>query len=608
MRKTFHHSILTLSAAFLSACAAPAPTQMAAVQPAPAAKPAAPSAPAASANPEAQPDPDQNTLSQSIQDNLTGLALETPADRERIERDARELANSHKSKGSSARRQHAQACQSDEPRDAYEAVFCRLWLEAAGVHHSHSHHATRLSSTRSGRKRLQAIQKGIASGQIEALATVTDSELHEALKKSPAAIKLRPLIENALDNKKCVSSTLLTGLGQRTEEHFPDPDYRDLAEALYARSAECGKDTAAAKGAYRLGLLQIWDQKYNEAAKTLASLSDNRSADDYRSRVVYWRYFCAKQTGDVATRDKMKEVLAKDYHLTLHGLITVGPKPTDNRPSVIFRSVSHPELNPAVRVAEALLAEGDSREAVAALEPLLDELPTAEPAFQLYVGLVLMRTGDSVHKFKLLTGLYRDYPGLISRESLEMLFPLSGFEMVRHYETTADPYLMISLIRQESAFNEHAHSPVGAMGLMQLMPGTARRMERISRNSLYDPNVNIRLGTRFFSRLSTRYGGEAELALAAYNAGPENVDTWQARYPVSNRLLFVDLIPFRETREYVASIARNYFWYKKLYESSPTTAASVPSGAGAPALIPAATERLPSASPEKFTFFKLFDS
>ena len=71
---------------------------------------------------------------------------------------------------------------------------------------------------------------------------------------------------------------------------------------------------------------------------------------------------------------------------------------------------------------------------------------------------------------------------------------------------------------------------------------------------------------RFFSRLNERYGGEAELALAAYNAGPENVDIWQARYPVANRLLFVDLIPFRETREYVASIARNYFWYKKLYE------------------------------------------
>jgi soluble lytic murein transglycosylase len=132
---------------------------------------------------------------------------------------------------------------------------------------------------------------------------------------------------------------------------------------------------------------------------------------------------------------------------------------------------------------------------------------------------------------------------------------------------------------------------MGARGLMQLMPRTARRMERVSKNALYDPKVNIRLGVRFFSHLSHRYGGDAELALAAYNAGPGNVDTWQARYPVDNRLLFVDLIPFRETREYVASIARNYFWYKKLYEEQDGEAA-----------------REPALQPEKSSFSKLFDS
>jgi soluble lytic murein transglycosylase len=545
----------------------------------------------AAISPEPDPTLEQNTLSQSIQEGLTGLALETVADRDRIEREAKTLASARKSRGgSSTRKLRVQACQTDEPRDAIEAVFCRLWLEGSGVKPARAKRRVSLSRTDWGRKRLKELGRAIASGRVDQLAQATDDELAEALKKAPGSAHLRTLIENALDNRSCPSTTLLTGLGLRTEEDFPDSDYRELAEALYSRSAECGNDIPAAKGSYRLGLLQVWAEKYAEAGKTLDRLINNKAAEDYRSRVVYWRYYSAKQSGDVVMRDKMREILAKDYHLTLHGLITVGPKPTDNRPTVAFRSSLRPALNASVRVAEALLAEGATREAVSALEPILDDVGEAEPSFQLYVGLVLMRAGDSIRKFKVLSPLYRETPALLSRESLEMLFPLTRFEMIRSHERIADPFLMISLIRQESAFNDRARSPVGAMGLMQLMPRTARHMERVSRGSLFDPSINIRLGVRFFSGLRRRYNGEPELALAAYNAGPENVDTWKTRYPVSNRLLFVDLIPFRETREYVASIARNYFWYKKLYE--------------------APVEREPSSEPEqrKFAFFKLFDS
>jgi soluble lytic murein transglycosylase len=63
----------------------------------------------------------------------------------------------------------------------------------------------------------------------------------------------------------------------------------------------------------------------------------------------------------------------------------------------------------------------------------------------------------------------------------------------------------------------------------------------------------------------TRYEGDVELALAAYNAGSEVVDKWARRYPVKNRLLFLDLIPYAETRNYVTLIGRNYYWYSKLY-------------------------------------------
>ena len=62
-----------------------------------------------------------------------------------------------------------------------------------------------------------------------------------------------------------------------------------------------------------------------------------------------------------------------------------------------------------------------------------------------------------------------------------------------------------------------------------------------------------------------QYNGDVELTLAAYNAGFSRVDDWKRRYPTENRILFLDLIPFRETRDYVSSILRNYYWYTKLY-------------------------------------------
>ncbi len=133
-----------------------------------------------------------------------------------------------------------------------------------------------------------------------------------------------------------------------------------------------------------------------------------------------------------------------------------------------------------------------------------------------------------------------------------------------------DPYLVASLIRQESEFNPSAISGANAFGLMQLLPSVGRQMAReegigpIATRQLLDPVLNIRLGTRYLRQLLDHFGNVPEYALAAYNAGENRVTDWQSAGPYSGMDEFVESIPFTETRGYVESILRNREIYHEL--------------------------------------------
>jgi soluble lytic murein transglycosylase-like protein len=107
-----------------------------------------------------------------------------------------------------------------------------------------------------------------------------------------------------------------------------------------------------------------------------------------------------------------------------------------------------------------------------------------------------------------------------------------------------DPYLVFCVIEQESQFKQFARSPKGAQGLMQLMPGTARRL---GVRKPYDPAENIMGGTRYLKELMTMFGGRVDLVLASYNAGEGAVMKYGRNVP-----------PYRETREYVKKIGKRY--------------------------------------------------
>jgi soluble lytic murein transglycosylase len=155
----------------------------------------------------------------------------------------------------------------------------------------------------------------------------------------------------------------------------------------------------------------------------------------------------------------------------------------------------------------------------------------------------------------------------------KLLFPQPYWsELVANAQKNGlDPYLVASLIRQESEFNAGVVSHANAYGLMQLLPSVGKSMAKkqgmkgFNANQLLNPNVNLQLGTVNLHLVLDRFGGQAEYALAAYNAGDVPVRQWMAIGDYKDIAEFVESIPYTETREYVQAILRNREIYRALY-------------------------------------------
>jgi soluble lytic murein transglycosylase len=155
-----------------------------------------------------------------------------------------------------------------------------------------------------------------------------------------------------------------------------------------------------------------------------------------------------------------------------------------------------------------------------------------------------------------------------------ILFPEPYWDTIKteSARNNLNPYLVASLIRQESEFNPSVVSYANAYGLMQLLPAVGRQLAReegmthFETFQLLDPETNIKLGTRYLRQMLDKFNGVEEYALAAYNAGDSRVTDWESAGPYTGMDEFVESIPFTQTREYVEAIRRNEETYKAIDE------------------------------------------
>ncbi|OQW46848.1 MAG: hypothetical protein A4S09_02775 [Proteobacteria bacterium SG_bin7] len=168
-----------------------------------------------------------------------------------------------------------------------------------------------------------------------------------------------------------------------------------------------------------------------------------------------------------------------------------------------------------------------------------------------------------------------------AKDLWEASYPLAYQSTVK---TVASDYsvptnFVWSIIRAESQFKADAKSPTGALGLMQIMPNTAKQVARLLKEAnfhtdqLSEPGMNIKIGTRYLGKLLKKYSGQLPLVAAAYNAGPHRIDGWLMTFGSLDTDEFVEHIPFFETREYVKKVVGNYYNYDHIYSGKETNMA-----------------------------------
>ena len=152
----------------------------------------------------------------------------------------------------------------------------------------------------------------------------------------------------------------------------------------------------------------------------------------------------------------------------------------------------------------------------------------------------------------------------------QTLFPIAYKEIISNWSQKhqINPALITSLIRRESRFQTRVKSVAGATGLMQLMPATGAWVANkigLENYSLTNPDDNVNLGTKYLKHIHQLYDNNSLLAVASYNAGPANVNKWINRYGFEDPDVFVETIPFPETKNYVKAVFGGYWNYLRIY-------------------------------------------
>lgn len=356
--------------------------------------------------------------------------------------------------------------------------------------------------------------------------------------------------------------------------------HETAAETFSALQRRIGKDK------YRW--LQFWFTYRSNNMKSALSLLQNVSHQQHPDRdpiaIKYWRARILEKMGNRPDAEKLLQQIASEAPHSFYTIMAV------NKDKNLGRFVSK---IPSIETNDEEAQQRDGSDA--SIEPDHDESEESSPEVEtttIVSEAPNKKLDDIKYTLAGVSGLHDWIMGLQSlttrggiigdpSRGLKGLtetwgandYPLAFYDIVEAEanKRRLDPHLLLSIIRAESRYRKDALSPVGALGLMQIMPFTALRIAedlgdaKFQLNSLLDPQANIAYGAFYFGKLLHFYSDNAAVALAAYNAGPTVVGHWLESCRNCELDEFVDNIPYRETRNYVKKIIGYYSNYKRLH-------------------------------------------
>jgi len=451
----------------------------------------------------------------------------------------------------------------------------------------------------------------LADDEVAALRADLGRALVELRRPGDARAMLEPVTRDGVDLEVAAPALYWTGMAalQSNRPAEAEAAFRTLARRaptsplaeegllrLVERSIEAGRQdrdaelfreffrvgvnsTASELLAVQYGTRQYLAGDWQRAAETFDQYLEGARRASPRQQAAYWAALSHQRRGNAGVAEERLRTAWSEDPLSFYGIlagerlgaavlepdIPAGPSPVPGAGGEIASAMTRLRLHQVVPTPGSFVFE---------LERLQQHF---------------FRRGDAAYDFAeaLLEGefpiqsvvlgreIHRREGGAWNLRLMRIVFPFPYRDViVREARAQGlDPFFVAGLIRQESMFHASIGSSAGAIGLMQLMPGTAQEVARslgirYDPGRLSDPEYNVRLGTRYLATMLTRYGGRAEDALSAYNAGPGRINQWRQRPEYRDRDVFVEHIPFRETRHYVKVVQQYARIYTVLYGCS----------------------------------------
>jgi soluble lytic murein transglycosylase len=378
---------------------------------------------------------------------------------------------------------------------------------------------------------------------------------------------------------------LKTGISTEQKAHYAlgrihESARRFNAAASAYRKAGRGADQSVAmEGNFRGGWASYLAGNYAGAAWVFGNIADagknaSRGKASGREEALYWQARSFEKGGRSEKASASYRTLLSEFPDGFYAYLAEKRTGlTADPPKVVKLESSDDEVPVAAArvLARARAMRAANLEQFAA-EEISTGLADTDASILRRILPQVLELGAFNTALKTSLRLYRR--GLLDEEQLYPYLYPPAFEPIVRKEATArglDPYLVMSLMRQESLLDTFAVSPAAAYGLMQLLLSTANRMAEdsgigdVDALDLFKPSTNIQLGVRYLSDLAKRFNNDPVLMLAGYNAGENAADRWKERLEGLEQDEFIEQISYRETRSYVKKILRNYRNYLRLY-------------------------------------------